>query len=340
MQTYSIEKLVKLLDAKLIGDDSLVITGIAPLDKAQAGQISFLESSSYRQFLTTTKASAVLVKEAFVDTNIATNFLVVADPYVSYAKLTKLFYELPPSKIGIHPTAVIGENCKIDPTTSIGANCVIGDNVTIAQNSRIEPGCVIGNGTEIGADSRICANVTLYQRIKIGQRCLIHSGAVIGSDGFGNANNHGVWQKIYQFGRVKIGDDVEIGANTTIDCGALDDTVIEEGAKLDNQIQLGHNVRIGAHTAIAGCTGIAGSVTIGKHCMIGGKVSINGHIEIADGVIVTGNSSVMTSITKPGIYTSAAFDTVPHRNWWKMLARIGKLDDLEKRLSKLEKTHV
>ena len=212
---------------------------------------------------------------------------------------------------GIHPTAIIGKNCEIEASASIG------------------PYCVIGQGVVIGEKTRLYANVVLYHKVKIGKRCLLHSGVVVGSDGFGNANEKGVWHKIHQLGTVIIGNDVEIGANTTIDRGAIGDTVIGDGVKLDNQIQIGHNVHIGAHTAIAGCTGIAGSTKIGRYCMIGGGVGITGHIEITDGVIISGKSAVGKSITKPGMYASS-IPAMPFRTWGRILVRLAQLVENKK----------
>lgn len=333
---YTLRQLADILQAQLEGDEGIIITNIAPLDRAKEGDISFLVDQNYQQYLFNTKASAVLVKAKDVVSAISSAVLIVPDPYVAYAKISALFAAIPAVAVGAHPTAIIGNNCHISPKAAIGANCVIGDDVTIGDNASIGAGCAIGDGSVIAEDTRLNANVSVYYGTSIGKRCLIHSGAVIGSDGFGMANDKGVWRKIYQLGRVIIGDDVEIGANTTVDRGALDDTVIEDGVKLDNQIQVGHNVKIGAHTAIAGCVGIAGSTKIGRHCMIGGGAGINGHIEIADGTIITARSNVYESITTPGIYASA-IPAVPHRQWWRILKHLLQLDEFALRLKKLEK---
>lgn len=356
---YTLRKLADFLHADLRGDASCGISGIAPLDKAQVGYISFLDNPSYKSHLTSTAASAVIVRSEdlpadIVSTSTSTStssststsasfippsrsFLIVKDPYLAYAKISALFAAIPSLPCGIHKTAIIGGNCQIDvAAVAIGAYCVIGNGVTIGKNVVIEPGSVIGNDVIIGDDTRLYANVTLYYGVRVGKRCTIHSGVVIGADGFGMANDGGVWRKIYQLGSVVIGDDVEIGANTTIDRGALVDTCIEDGVKLDNQIQVGHNVQIGAHTAIAGSTGIAGSTKIGKHCMIGGGCGINGHITIADGTVITARSGVYKSITAPEVY-AGAIPAVPHRTWWRILKRIFQLDDISLRVKKLEK---
>jgi UDP-3-O-[3-hydroxymyristoyl] glucosamine N-acyltransferase len=237
---------------------------------------------------------------------------------------------------GIHKTAVIGNDCIIDSSAYVGANCVLGNNVKLGKNVRIDPGCLISDDVTIGSDTHLFSGVTLYHKVTIGERCRLHSGVVIGSDGFGNANDKGRWCKIYQLGSTIIGNDVEIGANTAIDRGAIGNTVIEDGVKLDNLIQIGHNVRIGAHTAIAGCTGIAGSTEIGKHCMIGGAVGIAGHLKITDGVILAGKSAVGQSITKPGLYASG-FPVISARDWWRVVLRVTHIEDLVKRIRELEK---
>jgi UDP-3-O-[3-hydroxymyristoyl] glucosamine N-acyltransferase len=332
---YSLKELADFLGAALHGDPQCVIFGIAALDKAKAGQISFLEKADYRQHLAKTEASAVILRaEDFKE--VKHNVLIVPDPYVAYAKLTALFVEKQNGQKGIHATVIVGKDCKIDNTANIGPYSVLGDAVKIAEHVEIGPGCVIGDHVEIGSETQLRSRITLYNSVKIGERVLIHSGAVIGADGFGMANDKGKWQKIYQLGSVVIGNDVEIGANTTIDRGALDNTIIEDGVKLDNQIQVGHNVQIGAYTAIAGCVGIAGSTIIGKHCMIGGGVGISDHIKIADGSVIAGRSNVAKSIEKPDIYASI-IPAMPRRIWWRILTRIMQLDDFAKRLQKLEK---
>lgn len=334
---FTLRQLADFLHADLRGDFNCQIENIVPLDPGKKGGISFLENQSYKQYLATTAASAVIMRKADVDlAPVSVNVLIVPDPYVAYAKISALFVRVPCLPQGVHSTAVVGQNCKIDSSASIGANCVIGDNVVIGKNVEINAGCVVGNDVVIGDETRLYANVTLYYKTQIGVRGIVHSGVVVGADGFGMANEKGVWRKIHQLGRVVIGDDVEIGANTTIDRAALGETIIENGVKLDNQIQIGHNVIIGAHTAIAGCVGIAGSTKIGKHCMIGGGVGINGHIEIADGTIITARSAVHKSITVADIYASG-IPAVPHRTWWRILKRLFQLDDIANRVKKLEK---
>ncbi len=336
-KAYSLKELATFLVAEFRGDPDCIITGIGSLENATPHQISFLNNSSYQKYLTTTKAAVVIVKAQDITTLLAGNFIIVNDPYLAYAKISALFDDTPQVSPGIHRTALIGEGCNIDDSASIGPYCVIGRKVTIGKHVKIEAGCNIGDEVEIGENTRLCARVTLYHKVRLGKRVLLHSGSVIGSDGFGNANERGIWHKIYQLGRVIIGNDVEIGANTSIDRGAIDDTIIEDGVKIDNQVQIGHNVYIGAHTAIAGCVGIAGSTKIGRHCMIGGGVGISGHIEIADRVIITGMTSVGKSITTPGGIYASAITAVPHRAWWRILARIMSLEKLTNRIKALEK---
>jgi UDP-3-O-[3-hydroxymyristoyl] glucosamine N-acyltransferase len=331
-------QLARYVGAQLLGDPQCVIKGLGSLQSAIPGQLSFLDNPVYRKFLPTTKASAVILSATDVSA-CPCNALVVDDPYFTYAKIAELFIDSGNQPVGIHPSAIIGNNCHIDPTAIISANVVIEDNSTIGANTMIAPGTVVGRNCSIGADCQIAANVTLYHNTQIGHRVIIHSGAVVGADGFGIAEKDGVWFKVPQLGRAIIHDDVEIGANTTIDRGALSDTVIEKGVKLDNQIQIGHNVHIGEHTAIAACTGVAGSTQIGKHCKIAGGVGINGHLEIADYSVITGMAMVTNSIKVPGIYSSGT-GVMSNQEWKKNVARFRQLDRLFKRFSSAqEKTN-
>ncbi len=331
---YSLYELSQHLQADLQGDPNCIITSIAPLDKAQTGQISFLHSPRYKKFLSSTQASAVVLSpDDAADCSI--NYLVMKNPYLGFAKLAALFESKPNIQPGIHPSAVIGKNTVIAASASIGALCVIGDNVTIGDYAIIHPACAIGDGVSVGANCVLWSNVTLYHGVSLGTLVIIHSGAVVGSDGFGLVNEKGVWHKIPQLGSVIIGDRVEIGANTTIDRGALEDTVIEEGVKLDNQIQIAHNVHIGAHTAVAAGVAIAGSTRIGKYCMIGGTAAIGGHIEITDQVILTAGATLSSSITEPGVYSSG-IPAHPNREWRKNAVRFLQLDNMARRLRKVE----
>ncbi len=330
----TLAELADYVGGRVEGDASRVIDGVATLSAATAGDISFLSNALYRKYLPTTCAAAVILSEADAQ-SCPVSALIVSDPYVSYAKIATL---LNPEQIfpaQIHPSVVVASSARVSESAHVGANCVIGDGVVIDDGAVIGAGCVLEAGCVVGRHTRLMANVTLCHRVNIGQRCLIHPGAVIGSDGFGIANDRGVWIKVPQLGTVRIGDDVEIGANTTIDRGALDDTVIEEGVKLDNLIQVAHNVKIGAHTVVAGCVGIAGSAEIGKHCAIGGGVGILGHLKITEGVQVTAMSMVTKSIKQPGVYSSGV-PLQPSQKWHKNAVRFKQLDELAKRVRELE----
>ncbi len=323
------------LNAEVRGDPECEITGVATLANAAPGDISFLSNPRYRKHLADTKASAVIVHpddQALCKVNA----LVTPEVYLAYAAVAAMLDSSPPPDRTIDPSAVIGADCRIAPTVTIEPHCVVGDGVVLEEDVWLGPGCVVQAGSHLGAGTRLVARVVVMHDTQIGKRVLIHPGAVIGSDGFGIANDKGVWRKIPQLGRVVIGDDVEIGANTTIDRGAIDDTVIGEGAKLDNQIQVGHNVRIGRHTAIAGCTGIAGSVTIGDHCAFGGACMISGHLEIASHVQLTVGSMVIKSITEPGVYSSG-FSVQDNRTWNRNVARFKKIDQLAREVNQLKK---
>jgi UDP-3-O-[3-hydroxymyristoyl] glucosamine N-acyltransferase len=333
-KSYTLGTLAKMFNLELHGDANRLVKNLAPLDKAGVDDISFLEQSSYRKYLATTPAAVVVKPEHAAEAKCSV--LIASDPRVIYAKLSALFNRQPKIEMVVHPTAILGENCKIAANVSIGAYCVLGNNVTIAKNVVIGPGCTLADNVTIGADTLLHARVNIYYGVTIGERNIIHSGVVIGADGFGMANEKGVWHKVHQLGSVVIGNDVEIGANTTIDRGALENTVIEDDVKIDNQIQIAHNVRIGAHTAIAGCVGIAGSTKIGKHCLIGGGAGISGGLEIADGVIITAMAGVGKSITEPGVY-AGAIPAMPHRSWWRIYNRLMQLEETVQRLFKVEK---
>lgn len=332
---YSLAQLTQGLEVTIQGDPDCLIDGISTIQDAQPGHMAFLMNPLYRKYLPMTRASAVILsgKDAL---ECPVNALICKDPYYTYAIIASYFNDRPQAVTGIHPTAVIGQHCQIDSSVSLAANVVIGDYVSLAANVVIGPGCVVGDFSEIGENSCLEANVTLYHKIKIGKRVLIASGTVIGSDGFGIAKHKGVWHKVPQLGRVIIEDDVEIGANCAVDRGAIDDTVIEEGARLDNLIQLGHNVRIGRHTAIAGCVGVAGSTTIGSNCLVGGQSGFAGHLTIADNAVITGGTAVTKSIREPGIYSSGLGGLVTNLEWKKNSARFHRLEQLVQRVKALE----
>ena len=336
-QSFTLSQLAKNLGVELRGDPNCVIHGISGLSIAQPGQITFFNDSKYRTTLASTKASAVVMKESDFE-RCPTNALISDDPYLTYAKLSKFFNTAFKPRAGVHSRASIADSAKIGADVSIAANVVIGENVLIGARSVIRPGCVIEDNVSLGEDCLLHPNVCVNEGVKIGSRVILHGGAVIGSDGFGNAHSkQKTWVKIYQLGTVIIGDDVEIGANTCVDRGALEDTIIEDGVRLDNLIQVGHNVHIGAHTAIAGCSAIAGSAKIGRYCMIGGSAAINGHISICDGVVIMGGSRVMKSVTQAGAYCSTSFPEMPASDWLRLVARVMKIESISDRLKLLEK---
>ena len=333
--TYSVRELAREIGVKVLGDGNDEITHVADLEDSKKGSLSFATSNQYLDKLKQTKATAVIVPESLVP-HCQITALVSNNPYLSFARAARLLHPEEQFIAGIHPTAIIHEDCEIADNVYIGPNVVISAKCTIGKDSYIGPGTIITAPSFIGASSRLIARVSIVGPTLMGERVIIHPGAVIASDGFGLANDNGVWEKIPQLGRVVLGDDVEIGANTTIDRGALRDTVIEQGAKLDNQIQIAHNVIIGAHSAIAGCTGIAGSTVIGKHCAIGAAAGIQGHIKIADGVQISGMAAIRKSITEPGLYSSGT-TAQDNKSWLRNAARFKDLDALFKRVNDIIK---
>lgn len=287
----------------LKGDPDLRVSRVAALENADAASVAFLANPRYRRYLQTTKAGVVVLDPKLADA-CPVNALLAKNPYATYARIAALLYPPPAAPPGRHATAVIDDSAQIDSAASIGPHAVIGARVKIGARTVIGPGCVVMDDVTIGNDTRLTANVTLCRGVFIGDRCQFHPSVVVGADGFGLAPDQGEWLKVPQVGTVRIGNDVELGASTTIDRGAIDDTVIGNGVKMDNQIQIGHNVRIGEHTVIAGCAGISGSAVVGKRCMIGGMVGIAGHLTICDDVVLTGKSFVNSSIRKPGYYSS------------------------------------
>ena len=318
----------------LRGEPDAPVHGVATLKDATPGTVTFLANPRYRRYLGSTRAAAVIVDESTA-AECAVAALISKNPYAAYARIAAWLHPEPVAEPGVHPSAVVDPSARIAASAQIGPQAVIEAGAVVGERAVVGAGSVVGYGASIGADTRLAARVTLYRGVRIGQRCILHSGAVIGADGFGIAQDADGWVKVPQLGSVVIGDDVEIGANTTIDRGAIEDTVIEDDVKLDNQIQVAHNVRIGAHTAIAGCVGISGSTTIGRRCMIGGGVGIAGHLEIADNVAVLGMSLVSRSLTKPGIY-SASIPAIEAGDWRRVVARLRHLDDMYDRVRALE----
>ena len=332
--SYRLADIAAQLGWRVLGDGEVRVAQVATLENAQSSHISFLANSKYRIQLANTCAGAVILGEADAQ---ATDLprIVSDNPYAYFAKVSALLNPLPEARPGVHSAAVIGAGAQIDATASIAATAVIGEGATIGAHSVIGAGCCIGANTVIGSRARLYPNVVVYHNCVIGDNLIAHSGAVIGSDGFGIAMDEGRWIKIPQIGRVVIGNDVEIGANTTIDRGALDDTVIEDGVKLDNHIQVAHNVRIGAHTAIAGCAGIAGSAVIGRYCLIGGGARILGHLQLADHVEIAAHTLVGKSIREAGSY-AAIFPFSRTEDWRRNVVHLRHLDDLVKRVKTLE----
>jgi UDP-3-O-[3-hydroxymyristoyl] glucosamine N-acyltransferase len=325
---YSLGELAVRFGLELRGDPALRVSHVATLSQAGAGALSFLANSRYRKQLASSRATAILVAPGDADACPAAA-LIGPNPYLAYARIAALIHPPISMPAGIHPSAVVAGGARIAASASVGPLSVIEAGAELGERVAIGAGCTILAGARVGADTRLMPRVTLYAGVRIGERCLLHAGAVIGADGFGFAPDAGAWVKVPQVGSVRIGDDVEIGANTTIDRGAIEDTVVENGAKLDNQIQVGHNVTIGAHTAIAACTGISGSTTIGQRCMIGGMVGFAGHLTIADDVTITGCSLVSASIRQAGSYSSG-MPTVETRAWRRMVAHLRRFGEKER----------
>jgi len=331
----SLGELAVRFGCELHGDPDACVDAVAALGDAHGRAISFLAHPRYRRQLAHTRAAAVIVEaSAAADSPVAT--LVCENPYATYARIAAWLHPQPAVAAGVHPTAIIDAAARVDPSAHVAAFAVIGAGATIGARAFIGPHCFIGAGASVAEDVRLVARVTLLERVTLGARVLVHSGAVLGSDGFGFAPDGGSWIKVPQLGGVQVGADVEIGANTTIDRGAIGDTVIEEGVKLDNQIQIGHNVRIGAHSVLAACTGVSGSATIGRHCMVGGAVGIVGHLSICDEVIITGYSMVSHSIRRPGVYSSG----IPVEEagvWRRIVGRVKRIDSWAARLAAVER---
>lgn len=334
-QSHALSELAERFGLALRGDGSVRIHGVGTLAGAGAGQLGFLANPRYRRELSATAASAVVLAEADADAS-PVPCLVARNPYVAFAKIAALFEATAAPQPGVHPSAVLAADARVEEGAQVGPLCVIGARSRVAAGAVLGPGCVIGEDCVVGPDCQLVARVTLVSRVRLGARVRIHPGAVLGADGFGLAMDAGRWIKVPQLGGVLVGDDCEVGANTTIDRGAIEDTVLEEDVRLDNQIQIGHNVRIGAHTAIAGCVAVAGSARIGRYCLIGGAAGITGHLEICDRVTVTAMSLVTQSITEPGEYSSG-MPVQDSRSWRRNGARFRQLDALARKIGALDK---
>jgi len=333
--THTAQDLADRFGLQVHGDPSTVIHGVATLAHAGPGQLTFLANPRYRAQLAESRAAIVVLRADDAEAAPGT-VLVAKDPYTTFAKIGALFETVPLREAGIHPSAVI------DPSAQVAASAHVGPFVSIGARSVVGENCIVGAGSIIGEDCsldagcELIARVTLVTRVRLGKRVRIHPGAVLGADGFGLAMDAGHWIKVPQLGGVRIGDDCEIGANTCVDRGALEDTVLEEDVRLDNLVQIAHNCHIGAHSAIAGCTGIAGSARIGRYCLLGGAVGVVGHLEICDHVVVTGKSVVRNSITEPGEYSSGT-PLTDNRTWRKNAARFKQLDSLARRVLAVSK---
>ena len=330
----TLAQIAEEINGRVIGDATYEVSSVGTLSNAESSQLSFLSNSKYKKFLKQSQAGAIIVSKDMSE-YVVTNAIEVDDPYVAYAKAASLLHPVKKLSAAIHPSAAIDPSAEIGSNVSIGAHVVIEPGVIIKDNVTIGPGCVIEHDVILRKGVTLRPNVTLCFGVDIGERTIIHPGVVIGADGFGIANDNGHWIKVPQVGSVKIGSDVEIGANTTIDRGAIEDTVIADGVKLDNQIQIGHNVTIGKHSVIAGCTGIAGSTSIGEYCAIGGGTGMTGHINIANGVQLTGMSMVTKSINEAGVYSSG-IPVEPTKQWHKNVIRYRQMDKLFDRVKQLE----
>lgn len=336
--SFTLGDLASRLSARLVGDPDIPINGLGSLLTAEPDELSHLSSPSYRRQLASSRAAAVILKEGDLELWPGPA-LVVENPYLTFARASQLFARLPTLPQGVHETAHVDPSAVVSDSAHIGPGVVIGAHARIGERVRLYANCVVGEACQLGDDSMLMANAVLYAEVVLGARCVIHSGAVIGGDGFGfTPGDGGRLEAIAQLGGVVIGDDVSVGACTSIDRGALDDTVIEDGVKIDNQVQIGHNCHIGAHTVICGCVGIVGSTRIGRHCVLAGGVGIGGGapIELCDRVVVSGMTHVSASITEPGIYSGGVLHS-HNRQWKKNAIRFNRLDELHRRLARLER---
>lgn len=329
LPTFTAAELAARFGLGLRGEDR-VVAGVGTLADALPSQLAFLANPRYRGQLAQTRAGVVVVRAEDADACTG-SALVARDPYVAFARIAALFEPRQAHAPGIHPTAVVDPTAQVDPAASIGPHASIGARSRIDAGAVIGPGCVVGDDCEVGTDCELQARVTLWTRVRLGKRVRILPGAVLGAAGFGMAMEAGRWINVPQLGGVVVGDDCEIGANTTIDRGALGDTVLEEDVRLDNQIQIGHNVRIGAHTAMAGCAAVAGSAKVGRHCLVGGGAGILGHLEVCDRAVITAMSLVTHSLREPGEYSSGT-PLMDNRSWRKSAARFKQLDRIARRL--------
>jgi UDP-3-O-[3-hydroxymyristoyl] glucosamine N-acyltransferase len=333
--TVTLGELAVRFGCDLRGDPSVAVDSVASLSQAEARSISFLANPKYLAQLKGTRAGAVILDaKTAADSPVAS--LIAANPHATFARVAAILHPDPPLHPGVHPRATVAASASVESSAEIAAQAFVGDGARIGARCFVGPGCVVERDAVLGDDTRLMARVFVGHSVLFGVRCIVQPGAVIGGDGFGFAQDKGAWIKVPQIGSVRVGDDVEIGANTTIDRGAIGDTVIEEGVKIDNLVMIGHNCHIGAHSALAGTTAMAGSTTIGKRCMLGGRAGLNGHITLCDDVVVMGNTFITHSITRPGVYSSA----LPAEEvgvWRRLVARFKRLDVMARRQRALEK---
>ncbi|MBT8099541.1 MAG: UDP-3-O-(3-hydroxymyristoyl)glucosamine N-acyltransferase [Gammaproteobacteria bacterium] len=331
----SVGELASSFDCELVGDAATLVDNVASLANANERSLSFLSSTAYKPQLSNSRAAAVILRAADADAFDGV-CLIAEEPYACYARMAAVVVPPPDYPAGVHPTAQIAAGASVAASAHIAAHVVVDAGAAVGKRCYVGPGSYLGPACRLGDDGRLIANVTLVRQVSIGKRAILHPGVVIGSDGFGNAMTPDGWLKVPQLGGVQIGNDVEIGANSTVDCGALDDTVIEDGVRIDNLVMIAHNVRIGAHTAMAAMTGIAGSAVIGKRCLFAGQSGSVGHVTICDDVVVSGQGMVTKDITEPGVYASS-FPAEPVRDWNRKVARFRRIDALVGRISDLEK---
>lgn len=332
----SLGSLAAKFGCELIGDPDAEVNRVATLSNAGPGAVSFLANAAYRAQLIRTTATAVVLRAADA-ADCHANALIADEPYAVFARIAADLYPQPALAPGIHASAVVHESAQVHAGAQIDAMVYVGPNCVVGDGAHIGPGTVIANACTVGAGTMLSANVSLIDDVTIGARCIVHAGTVIGADGFGHAPSSAGYVKVPQVGGVRIGDDVEIGSNTSIDRGAIDDTIIENGVRLDNQIQIGHNCRIGEHSVLAAQVGLSGTVTIGRRCMVAGKVGFVGHIDVCDDVVITGAAVVTKSITEPGVY-SGSFAAEKDKDWKRRVARFRRLESMGQRLKSVEDT--
>lgn len=330
----SLGELAARFDCELRGDAGIEIRSVAPLHRGAPDSLSFFSNPALEPQLAATEAGAVVLREEDVD-KCPTACLVNSNPYACYARIAGYLHPPPPFEPGIHPQAFVADSAEVSPSAFIAANASIADKAIVGDGCYVGEGAVVGPDCKLGSDSRVLANATIVRNATIGERCIIHPGAVIGSDGFGNAMTPQGWVKVPQLGGVRIGNDVEVGANATIDLGALGDTLVGDGVRLDNLVHLAHNVELGEHTAMAAQSGIAGSTVVGKRCMLGGQAGIVGHVTICDDVIINGKTMITKGISEPGVYASG-FPSEPVKQWNRLVAQLRRIGKLQERVRKLE----